>query len=79
MPKSIHALKGEHDDQRELYGKAFYERETGEAVQLLFCAFSHGNEVKMAVYVQSSMPWLKHTMEFESFLALFTTDKPGAE
>lgn len=70
--KSIHQLKVEHDQDRELYGKPFVHRGSGEGYQLLFCAFDEGTNQKMAVYCLSAMPWLKFTRPFTEFVERFT-------
>lgn len=70
--KSIHQLKVEHDEDRELYGKPFVHRGSGEEYQLLFCAFDEASNQKIAVYVLCALPWLKFTRPFTEFKERFT-------
>ena len=70
--KSIAELKAEYDEDRHLYGKPFYHNKSREDYQLLFPAWDEQSNEKQAVYVLSSMPWLKFTRPFDEFKLKFT-------
>lgn len=69
--KSIHVLKGEYDEDRELYGKPFHHHRTKEDYQLLFPVWDEHSNAKQAVYCLSAMPWLKFVRPFEEFKTSF--------
>ena len=69
--KSIHQLKVEHDKARPLVGKSFVHKTSGESYQLLFTAFEKHSQELTAVYVLSSMPWLKFTRPYDEFMERF--------
>ena len=65
--KTIDQLKTEHDEDRKMYGRVFHHKRSKENYQLIFCAFSECGNIKQAVYVLCSMPWLKFVRPFDEF------------